>query len=152
MINSSSERTHKRGASQLSYFISSVCLLHCLLMPFVIILLPAFSAFFNDTLETILLLSVIPVSLYAFIPTWLNHKNGTLAIFFLVGLVMILIAQFGIQHVHFNSIQELITGSISNPIVIVRLLVLIVGVIILSAAVYKNNKHTHVCHNPHHHH
>lgn len=152
MINSSSERTQKRGASQLSYFITSVCLLHCLMMPFVILVLPAFSAFFNDTLETILLLSVIPISLYAFIPTWLRHKNISLAVLFIIGLTLILIAQFGIQHFHFHSFEQFVSGSTSNPVVITRLLVLISGVVLLSTSVYRNNKHTHVCHNPHHHH
>lgn len=152
MINSSPDRTQRRSASQLSYFISSVCLLHCLMMPFVILLLPAFSAFFTDTLETILLLSVIPVSFYAFIPTWNKHRNVMLAVMFFSGLTMVLFAQFGIQHQHFTTLSQYLNASMSDPLVLTRLALLIGGVTLLSTSVYKNNRHTHVCHNPHHHH
>ena len=152
MINSSPERTQRRSASQLSYFISSVCLLHCLMMPFVILLLPAFSAFFTDTLETILLLSVIPVSFYAFIPTWNKHRNVLLAVMFISGLVLVLFAQFGIQHQHFTTLNQYLDATMADPLVLTRLGMLIGGVVLLSISVYRNNKHTHVCHNPHHHH
>lgn len=152
MINSSSERSNGRSASQLSYLISSICLLHCLLMPVVILILPAFSAFFTDTVETLLLLSVIPVSIYAFLPTWLKHRNSLLAVTFLIGLTLVLVAQFGIQHQHFTSLEQYLSATTTDPQVIARLIFLISGVLLLSVSVYKNNKHTHVCHNPHHNH
>ena len=152
MINSSPDRTQRRSASQLSYFISSLCLIHCLMMPFVILLLPAFSAFFTDTLETILLLSVIPVSLYAFLPTWNKHRNVSLAVMFVSGLSLVLFAQFGIQHQHFTTLGSYFAAMVSEPLVLIRLGMLISGVVLLSISVYRNNKHTHVCHNPHHHH
>jgi uncharacterized membrane protein YfcA len=122
------------------------------MMPFVIILLPAFSAFFTDTLETILLLSVIPISLYAFLPTWSKHRNVFLAVLFTVGLAMVLFAQFGIKHFHYISIEQFFSALTSDPLVLTRIGLLITGVILLSISVYKNNRHTHVCHNPHHHH
>lgn len=152
MNNSSPDRTQRRSASQLSYFISSMCLIHCLMMPFVILLLPAFSVFFTDTLETILLLSVIPVSFYAFIPTWNKHRSILLAVMFLSGLFFVLFAQFGIQHQHYTSLTQYLNATITDPWVITRLGLLIGGVVLLSVSVYKNNRHTHVCHNPHHHH
>lgn len=152
MINSSPDHTQRRSASQLSIFISSVCLLHCLMMPFIILLLPAFSTFFSDTLETILLLSVIPVSFYAFIPTWNKHRNVLLAVLFVTGLLLVLFAQFGIQHQHYATLNQYLEATVSDPSVLTRFGMLIGGVILLSFSVYKNNRHTHVCHNPHHHH
>lgn len=152
MINSSPERTQRRSASHLSYFISSVCLIHCLMMPFVILLLPAFSVFFTDTLESILLLSVVPVSLYAFLPTWTKHRNVLLAVMFVSGLSLVLFAQFGIQHQHFTTLGTYFAAMMSEPLILTRLGMLVSGVSLLAISVYRNNKHTHVCHNPHHHH
>jgi hypothetical protein len=122
------------------------------MMPFVILLLPSFSAFFTDTLETILLLSVIPVSLYAFIPTWNKHRNLTLISVFISGLILVLFAQFGLQHEHYSTLNQYASATMSNPLVLLRLVMLFGGVLLLSTSVYKNNKHTHVCHHPHHHH
>lgn len=140
----------KKIAHNLSYFLSSLCLIHCLMMPVIIILIPAFSTFFNDTLELILILSVIPVSLYAFYPTWIKHKNINLLIFFVLGLTIILTSQFAIDHVHISSFSDIFNNSDTSTTFIFRTLLLIVGVVILAVTVYKNNKHTHVCHNPNH--
>ncbi len=152
MATGSPERFKRRSASQLSYYISSACLLHCLLMPFVILILPSFSAFFTDTLETILLLSVIPVSLYAFLPTWNKHRNLLLFSMFISGLIFVLFAHFGLQHEHYTTLNQYASATMTNPLVLLRLVMLIGGVMLLSTSVYKNNKHTHVCHHPHHHH
>ncbi|HAC15795.1 MAG TPA: hypothetical protein DCE78_07605 [Bacteroidetes bacterium] len=140
----------KKTAQNLSYLFSSLCLIHCLMMPVIIILIPAFSTFFNDTLELILILSVIPVSLYAFYPTWIKHKNIKLLIFFLLGLTIILTSQFAIEHVHISNFSELYNNSVNGTTFIFRTILLIIGVVILALTVYKNNKHTHVCHNPNH--
>jgi uncharacterized membrane protein YfcA len=147
-----SDSTSRKTTSQLSYFLSSLCLLHCLMMPFVIIIIPAFSSIFSDTVENILLLSIVPISIYAFLPTWLKHKNVSLALAFLSGLLMILVAQYGIEHTHYTSLEQLWSGTFSNVAFAGRIVLLTSGVILLAFAVYKNNKHTHVCHNPHHHH
>lgn len=140
----------KKVAHNLSYLISSLCLVHCLMMPFVIVLIPAFSSFFSDTLELIFILSVIPVSIFAFYPTWMKHKNIKLLFFFILGLSVILLSQFAIEHVHINSISDLFNNTSTSTSFIVRTIMLIIGVIILATTVYKNNKHTHVCHNPNH--
>jgi hypothetical protein len=136
--------------SKASLTLSSVCLIHCLAMPFVILLLPAISQFMSETVETVLILAVIPISAIAFVPTWLKHKNFRLGGIFLFGLTVILIGQFGMDHHHdflSNTDQhEAILGFVG------RTTVLMIGVFSLAWATYRNNKHTHVCKNPHHHH
>lgn len=121
-------------------------------MPFVIVLLPAMSAFVSETMELVLILSIIPVSMLAFIPTWLKHRDVQLAIMFGTGLIFILLSQFMMDHHH-----DILLGDISANISVAavffgRILVMMTGVVLLATATYRNNKHTHVCKNPHHHH
>lgn len=141
-----------KKARSLSYIFSSLCLIHCLMMPFVILLIPALSSFFNDTLELLLILLIIPVSAYAFFPTWKNHKNIKLIILFLLGIGLVLFSQFGLEHVHLTTIEQIFSFNENSRDFLLRTLFLFGGVIIISITVYRNNKHTHVCHNPHHHH
>lgn len=150
MPKSFSDTPVKKTARNLSYLISSLCLVHCLMMPIVIILIPAFSNLFNDTLEMILILSVIPVSLCAFYPTWLKHKNSNLLFMYLIGLSIILTSQFAVGHVHLSNYSDILNNSGSSVTFILRTALLMTGVVILAVAVFKNNKHTHVCHNPNH--
>ncbi|MCC5925229.1 MAG: MerC domain-containing protein [Bacteroidetes bacterium] len=138
--------------SRVSLTLSSVCLLHCLAMPFVIVLLPALSAFMGETVEMILILSIIPVSLVAFIPTWLKHKNFRLLGIFTTGLLLILLSQFVIAHHHDVAMSAIFSSFSDGAAFIGRLASMITGVSILAYATYRNNKHTHVCSNPNHHH
>jgi len=144
------QSSHGNVLSKASITLSSLCLIHCLAMPFVILLLPAISQFMSETVETVLILAVIPISAIAFVPTWLKHRNFRLGGIFLFGLTVILIGQFGMNHHHdfmsSSSQHEAILGFLG------RTTVLMIGVFSLAWATYKNNKHTHVCKNPHHHH
>lgn len=136
--------------SKLSLALSSLCLIHCLAMPFVILLLPALAHFFGDTLELILILSVLPISLFAFIPTWNKHKNMRLLGIFTAGVTMILLSQFAIEHYHHTPAgHDLLHGDALSAL-IGRTTLMLVGVSMLAYSIYKNNKHTHVCNNPHH--
>lgn len=141
-----------KKARNLSYIFSSICLIHCLMMPFVILLIPAFSSFFNDTIEILLILLVIPVSAYAFFPTWKNHKNPKLLVVFVGGLVLVLFSQFGLEHVHMTAIDQIFSFNENSIHFLSRTVLLFMGVLTIAITVYRNNKHTHMCHNPHHHH
>jgi hypothetical protein len=104
----------------------------------------------SETVETALILAVIPISSIAFIPSWLKHRNYRLGGIFLFGLTVILIGQFGMEHHH-----DILNSSLQSKAIIGfigRTSVLMIGVFALAWATYKNNTHTHVCKNPHHHH
>ncbi len=126
--------------SRSSVVLSSVCLVHCLATPFIILALPSMSVFFSDTLELILILSVVPLSLAAFMPTWWKHKNVKLAIQFGIGLALVMISQF-LFHQHTTSdVAVRFPGMMSMAL----------GAGILAWSIYKNNRHTHVCNVPGH--
>jgi hypothetical protein len=131
--------TYQPLLSRLSIFLSSLCVIHCLSVPIVIILLPALSGFFTETVETIFILSVVPISAFGFFPKWLAHKNYALLIGYFSSIAIMIISHFGFHH--FGSHNHL-TESIF----------LIIGAALLGVMIYKNNRHTHVCKNPHHHH
>lgn len=141
----------KRHFQRFSLILSSICLLHCLALPLVIILLPAVSHFMSGLFETILILSIIPVSLLGFIPTWRNHKNYKLALIFTAGLLLILVSQYGVAHVHFDGTTEFALSDVFGGLW-QRTFLMFSGVGLLAYATYNNNKHTHVCSNPNHQH
>jgi hypothetical protein len=152
MSSTSSNQASLKSAKKLSYIFSSICLVHCLTMPFIIILIPAFSHFMNETVELILILSIIPISLYAFVPTWVKHRNILLGSLFITGVSLIFFSQFGMAHLHALDSSQIFSNSDNTLKYLSRSVVMITGVIFVAFSVYKNNKHTHVCDNPHHHH
>lgn len=130
---------------RLSIVLSSVCVVHCLATPFVLLLLPAISTFFSETLEQILVLSVVPLSLIGFIPTWLRHKDNRLLTMYIVSIAIILFSQFFLHVDH----QHLAEDSI--PVMAwVRTGVTFAGALLLARTVFQNNRHTHYCTHPHH--
>jgi hypothetical protein len=98
------------------------------------------SVFFSDTLELILILSVVPLSLAAFVPTWWKHKNVKLALQFGLGLSLVMISQFLFHQHTTTDLSVRIPGMLSMAL----------GAGILAWSIYKNNWHTHVCDVPGH--
>lgn len=131
--------TYQPLLSRLSIFLSSLCVIHCLSVPVVIILLPAMSGFFSSTLETVFILSVVPISAFGFFPKWLHHKNYGLLISYFSAVTLMLVSHFGFHHFGFHNH---LTESF----------LLIIGAAVLGVTIYRNNRHTHVCKNPYHHH
>jgi len=152
MATSAKQSIIRRYTGNLSLFLSSLCLLHCLAMPILLISLPAISQFLPAEFELILILAMLPISLFGFIPTWLKHRDAKLAWMFAGGLTLILISQFGMAHAHGHSAGQLIEDQVHLASFLAQTGVMLIGVSLLALSVYRNNKHTHVCSNPHHNH
>ena len=133
--------------SRLSIALSSLCIVHCLSFPILIAVLPAFSHFMSHTIESLIILSVLPLSALGFFPTWIKHKNYSYLWIYAGSLLAMLIAHFGMPHIHINHAAEaasmhfLMGTSLS-----------IMAALSLAWVIYKNKRHTHVCANPHHKH
>ncbi len=132
--------------AKISIFLSSLCVLHCLATPFVLLLLPALSTFFSETLERALVLSVVPLSLIGFVPTWLRHKNHRLMICYIISISLILFSQFVIHAGHDHA-----AGSSITFLNWLKTGVTFSGALLLAWVVFQNNRHTHYCTHPHHH-
>jgi hypothetical protein len=76
---------------------SSLCMVHCMAMPFVISFLPAFSEryFSHDMVHQVLAFFVVFFCLSAVIPGYLKHRNQSVFALMLGGLVIVLFATFG---------------------------------------------------------
>ena len=131
--------------SRISIFLSSLCVLHCLATPFILIMLPALSAFFSETVELILVLSVIPLSLAGFFPTWQRHKNYRLLLFYITSIVLLIFSQLFL-HVDHNGINES-----ASYMFWLKNATTFSGALLLGWVVFQNNRHTHYCTHPHHH-
>lgn len=133
--------------SRLSIILSSLCIVHCLSFPVLIALIPTFSHFLSHTLESYIILSVLPLSALGFFPTWIKHKNFRYLWIYLSSLAIMMIAHFALPHEHLNhhaeaaSVSFLMGTSFS-----------IIAALSLAWVIYKNRRHTHVCANPHHQH
>ena len=126
--------------------LTTLCLIHCLLTPFVILFLPAASAFFTDELENILVLVIVPIALAGFFPTWLRHKNPKLVLTFLAGMSLMALSQVFLHpQAHYGEDGVTLAG-------VFEISGVFAGAVLMSWATFKNSRHTHVCHNPQHDH
>lgn len=123
-----------------------MCVFHCMATPFVLLLLPALSTFFTETMEYILVLGVVPLSMAGFLPTWLRHKNNRLMILYIISIVLILFSQFVLHTGH--EYPDYGSMTLTNW---TRTFVTFTGALILAWVVFHNNLHTHYCTHPHHH-
>lgn len=139
--------THNKSIfSNLSILFSSVCVLHCMMTPVLILLLPTLSEFFSETVELVLVMAILPLSLAGFIPTWARHKNYSLLRIFLFGLSFVIFSQLFIHTPHENLATQ---SSVSLGPTYIKSIIMFIGAAFVAFAVYKNNKHTHVCHHKH---
>lgn len=129
---------------KLTFSLSSLCIVHCLSLPLVIVFLPAIGTFFTETIELIFIISIIPISISGFLPVWLRHRTSKRLVEFLAGLSLLIISQFALhQRVDFHTF--LIESSLLT-------MISIIGTVLMAYAIYKNRRHTHVCRNPAHDH
>jgi uncharacterized membrane protein YqjE len=124
------------------------------------LLIPAFSTFFNRTVESLIVLTLIPLSMLGFFPTWLKHKNGRLLSFYLIGLLTVIFTHLGFHYLsinlniipffsHTHGHEAQLTNH-SHPDFSFEIVFMIIGSIFMAWATWKNNRHTHTCKNPNH--
>jgi lysylphosphatidylglycerol synthetase-like protein (DUF2156 family) len=130
---------------RMSIFLSSLCIVHCLATPFILVLLPTLSTFFSETLERILILLVIPLSLVGFLPRWLSHRNYASLLLYSISILLILFSQFVLHSGHSHDASA---GLAHLPWA--GTTVTFTGAFLLAWVVYRNNRHTHTCTHPHH--
>ena len=96
---------------------SLLCVLHCLLMPFLLILVPIISSTFvaGEEFHFALVVFVLPLSIIALFLGCSRHKDRTVIILGAVGLTsLVLIALFG--HDFLGEIGEKVATVISGTI------------------------------------
>ena len=76
---------------QVAVTLSGLCLLHCLLLPFIVVILPFLGQFSDDHLHVEMLIVVIPISTIALWLGFRGHRNVGVVISGLLGLILLTI-------------------------------------------------------------
>lgn len=79
---------------KLSIGLSMLCVIHCLVLPLLLVALPSFGALQlqNENFHTWMLISVIPISIYALTMGCKKHKRYRLFLLGGAGLVLMVVA------------------------------------------------------------
>ena len=95
-INSTKDMNTQVRADKLSITLSLACMIHCLLMPSFLILTSGFLALSidNEHIHKVFLIIVLPVSLYALITGYNNHKILSYLYLGILGLWLLVFAVF----------------------------------------------------------
>ena len=105
---------NKQISDKLSICISMCCILHCIALPFVIIMIPGFASLWisSENVHVILVILAIPVSLFAMLKSLTKHHNYKCIILACIGLLMLVVAifmhdiEFISQHADSTNINE----------------------------------------------
>ncbi|MDH5344410.1 MAG: MerC domain-containing protein [Gammaproteobacteria bacterium] len=76
---------------QVAVALSGLCLLHCLLLPFLVAVLPFLAQFGDNHLHAEMLVVVIPVSMVALALGFRRHRHGGIVFTGIVGLAILTI-------------------------------------------------------------
>lgn len=76
---------------QVAVALSGLCLIHCLLLPFLVVALPFLGQFSDDHLHAEMLVIVIPVSLVALLLGFRRHRHTGVILTGIAGLVILTI-------------------------------------------------------------
>lgn len=102
-------------------FLSSLCVIHCILTPILIIAIPSLGGIFwldHENFHNILLFFVVPVGLLALIAGFRHHHNTKVLLCGLVGLVTLtLVALFG--HEFLNEVSETCMTLLATAFIVV---------------------------------
>ena len=126
-IKPTQEMNTQVRADKLSITLSLACMIHCLLMPSFLILTSGFLALSidNELIHRVFLIIVLPVSLYALITGYQNHKILSYLYLGISGLWLLFFAVFFGEGVFGEFAEKSLT---------------LIGSIIVATSHYKNYK------------
>ena len=126
-IRPTQEMNTQVKADKLSITLSLACMIHCLLMPSFLILTSGFLALSidNELIHKVFLIIVLPVSLYALITGYQNHKILSYLYLGISGLWLLFFAVFFGEGVFGEFTEKSLT---------------LIGSIIVATSHYKNYK------------
>ncbi len=107
--------------------LSGLCLVHCLLLPFIIVALPMLVQINDTHFHVQMLIVVIPVSLFAFALAYRRHRNKAIIVWGIAGITIMFIGGT-IAHANYGNLADS--------------LLTIAGSIVLATSHYFNNRLT----------
>lgn len=96
---------------KLALVFSAVCLVHCLMLPLVVTLLPVIGStlFTHEQFHQIMLIVVLPTSVGAFALGCREHKQGSVAVIGGIGLALLIVAAFAVGSAWGENAEQIIT-------------------------------------------
>jgi len=94
--------------------LSGLCLVHCLLLPFVIVALPLLAQFNETHFHAQMLIVVVPVSLFAFAIAFRRHRNKAIIAWGVAGIAIMFIGGT-VAHANYGNLADsllTVAGSI----------------------------------------
>ena len=128
MVNSAPKPTVM--LDRVAVLLSGLCLLHCLALPFLLVSLPAISAFSEGHLHAQMLILAIPVSVFALAFGFRRHGSRCIIGFGVLGMLLLVIGGT-VAHSHYGLVADR-TFSIS-------------GALVLGATHYFNSRRVRAC-------
>ena len=132
---------HSTSLDRIGVFVSTLCIIHCILFPLLIILIPTTRGLFNDLLiEGTLLFLGIVVGCISFVSSFKIHKNTKPLMIGLSGIALLTIDLFVLRGAnnHFD-----LFGFLS-----VQPLMILGGVLLLVGHVHNLRNCKEHCHHP----
>ena len=135
-------------STRVTNVLAALVVIHFIVHPFVILMLPFLSNFFSETVQIILLLLLIPVGSLGFFPFWKRHKNYNLLGAFILGLTLIYSGEFLVPNSSDAvSLSAIFTGQASAPHY-VKMGIMLSGAVLLALANYFNCRRANQCKTP----
>ena len=83
--------TKKQFSDKLSMCLSVCCILHCIALPFLILLIPSIASLWinDESVHVVLVLLAIPISLFAMSVSLKKHHNYKCIVLAIIGLALL---------------------------------------------------------------
>lgn len=96
---------------KLAIAFSAVCLVHCLMLPVVVTLLPIFGVSFltHEQFHQIMLIVVLPTSIGAFALGCREHRQSSVAVIGGIGLALLIVAAFAVGSTWGDHAERVVT-------------------------------------------
>lgn len=110
-------KKHQLFLDKLAIGFSSICILHCLALPLIVIIVPATTHELveHSWFHLLMLFAVIPTSLLAIILGYKRHRSLQVIIIGLSGMLILIFAAFNVDHSISETAERIVTaiGSIT---------------------------------------
>jgi hypothetical protein len=112
-------KTLINAADRSAITLSALCMIHCFVLPIILILLPTLTSvvFLSDERFHIwLIYGVLPVSVFAVVSGYLYHRNWSVLLITLIGMsILVLVALLG--HAVFGDTGEVVASVMGSLLV-----------------------------------
>ncbi|MEO0615953.1 MAG: MerC domain-containing protein [Pseudomonadota bacterium] len=107
-------------ADALGMLLSAICMLHCLLLPALIVfgVGGALAGFDNEWTHIVLLTVVVPVSAIAFVGGWIRHRRVTVLALGTLGVALLALAAF-VLHPYFGKTADALVTTAGGALLAV---------------------------------